>query len=270
MALELRPNCECCDRDLPPEAPDAFICTFECTFCLACATVPLGFICPNCGGELTRRPIRSAAKLVRNPASTVRVRRDNPCRVPPANKSTATAPQTAPAGIERLTAAEALTLLPDLIALLRDAVSGGASVGFVLPLSDGVAEKFWRGVIAQVADGSRILLVSRKDGVVIGSVQLDLCTKPNGRHRAEVQKLLVHTSARRQGLGARLMQAVESEAQADRRSLLVLDTEPGRPADTMYRKMGWQVGGEIPDYALDPEGEPHPTVLFYKRLLNSP
>jgi hypothetical protein len=79
MALELRPNCECCDRDLPPEAKDAFICTFECTFCEACAAVVLQLVCPNCGGELVRRPIRPAAKLAQNPASTVRVRRDSPC-----------------------------------------------------------------------------------------------------------------------------------------------------------------------------------------------
>jgi hypothetical protein len=79
MALELRPNCECCDRDLPPAATDAFICTFECTFCADCASAKLQFVCPNCGGELVRRPVRPAAKLVKNPASTVRVLRSSPC-----------------------------------------------------------------------------------------------------------------------------------------------------------------------------------------------
>jgi hypothetical protein len=79
MPLELRPNCECCDRDLPPESREAFICTFECTFCLECATRALRFVCPNCGGELVRRPVRPAAKLVKNPASRVRVHRETPC-----------------------------------------------------------------------------------------------------------------------------------------------------------------------------------------------
>ncbi len=79
MSLELRPNCECCDRDLPPESCEAYICTFECTFCLECATDKLGFVCANCGGELVRRPIRPAVKLVNNPASTVRVVRHEPC-----------------------------------------------------------------------------------------------------------------------------------------------------------------------------------------------
>ncbi|MBL9213878.1 MAG: DUF1272 domain-containing protein [Opitutaceae bacterium] len=78
MALELRPNCECCDQDLPPAAPGAHICSFECTFCLACST-RLAFVCPNCGGELVRRPIRPAAKLSRHPPAAVRVRRDQPC-----------------------------------------------------------------------------------------------------------------------------------------------------------------------------------------------
>jgi len=86
MALELRPNCECCDRDLPPNSEEAYICTFECTYCFDCASEKLGFVCVNCGGELTRRPIRPEAKLVKNPASTVRVVRAEPC-VPHARKN---------------------------------------------------------------------------------------------------------------------------------------------------------------------------------------
>lgn len=78
MALDLRPNCECCDRDLPPAAK-AFICSFECTFCEACAHDTLKGVCPNCGGELLRRPIRPAAKLSANPPSTVRVLKPNGC-----------------------------------------------------------------------------------------------------------------------------------------------------------------------------------------------
>lgn len=73
--LELRPNCEWCDRDLPPDSPDARICTFECTFCAACVNGHLAGVCPNCGGNLEVRPIRPAALLTQHPASTVRVRR---------------------------------------------------------------------------------------------------------------------------------------------------------------------------------------------------
>ncbi len=77
--LELRPNCECCDKDLPPESAEALICTFECTFCADCAGDVLGGFCPNCGGNLVSRPIRPAAKLINNPASTKRVLKAEGC-----------------------------------------------------------------------------------------------------------------------------------------------------------------------------------------------
>jgi len=76
--LALRPNCECCDVDLPPESSAARICTFECTFCAVCADVRFNGACPNCGGELVRRPIRPAAALARYPASTARVNGTHP------------------------------------------------------------------------------------------------------------------------------------------------------------------------------------------------
>ncbi|HEY0525207.1 MAG TPA: DUF1272 domain-containing protein [Stellaceae bacterium] len=76
--LDLRPNCECCDKDLLPDAPDAMICTFECTFCRDCVDNVLGGRCPNCGGEFVRRPIRPAEKLAAYPASTKRVLKPHP------------------------------------------------------------------------------------------------------------------------------------------------------------------------------------------------
>jgi len=77
--LALRPNCECCHRDLPPDSTDARICTFECTFCVDCATAKLGNTCPNCGGELVTRPRRPAAKLGKYPASLERVYKPAGC-----------------------------------------------------------------------------------------------------------------------------------------------------------------------------------------------
>jgi hypothetical protein len=71
--LELRPNCECCDKDLPPDAADAMICTYECTFCRSCVDTRLGGVCPNCGGNFAPRPIRPAVKLAKDPPSTRRV-----------------------------------------------------------------------------------------------------------------------------------------------------------------------------------------------------
>jgi hypothetical protein len=84
--LELRPNCECCGRDLPPGSPDARICTFECTFCADCSDRVLGGVCPNCGGNLVARPIRPAAMLAKHPASTRRVLRAEAC-VPAASQA---------------------------------------------------------------------------------------------------------------------------------------------------------------------------------------
>lgn len=77
--LELRPNCECCDRDLPPESTEAFICTYECTFCRGCQDVLPGQRCPNCGGDLVQRPVRPADKLLKDPASTRRVVKEQGC-----------------------------------------------------------------------------------------------------------------------------------------------------------------------------------------------
>jgi hypothetical protein len=80
--LELRPNCECCNTDLPPESTDALICSFECTFCRSCAESVLSGRCPNCGGELVARPRRPAEKLMKYPASTKRVIKEGGCAPP--------------------------------------------------------------------------------------------------------------------------------------------------------------------------------------------
>ncbi|MBC9250349.1 hypothetical protein A9179_08710 [Pseudomonas alcaligenes] len=77
--LQLRPSCECCDRDLPPDSPDARICSFECTFCRDCAEQRLKGVCPNCTGELVRRPIRPQAKLAANPPSSTRIHNPTGC-----------------------------------------------------------------------------------------------------------------------------------------------------------------------------------------------
>ena len=79
--LQLRPNCECCDKDLPPDAAEALICSFECTFCISCADKKLGGRCPNCGGELVARPRRPIEKLANNPPSTIRIYKPLGCEI---------------------------------------------------------------------------------------------------------------------------------------------------------------------------------------------
>src|SRR5579859_4782031 len=105
--------------------------------------------------------------------------------------------------VDELDAEQAQTALPELIGLLQDAVASGASIGFLAPMSDGEAEEYWRHVIDNVAGGACLLLVAHKANAVVGAVQLALETRPNGRHRAEVQKLIVLQQERRQGIGRR-------------------------------------------------------------------
>ncbi len=80
--LEMRPNCECCNCDLPPDTTEARICSFECTFCASCATNWLGGLCPNCGGELLPRPRRALDKLQKSPASSQRIHKPAGCKTP--------------------------------------------------------------------------------------------------------------------------------------------------------------------------------------------
>lgn len=97
-------------------------------------------------------------------------------------------------------------------------------------------------------------------------MQLELCQKPNGRNRAEVVKLLVHSRARRNGVGQALMKMLEQAALQQRRGLLYLDTQTGSAAEALYRSLGYRCLGEIPDYAAGPDGYYHPTIIYYKRL----
>lgn len=151
-------------------------------------------------------------------------------------------------------------------ALLQDAVHSGASIGFLPPLDVITAVSYWHNVIAGMDEGS-VAMVAAYDGqALLGSVQLGLEMRANGSHRAEVKKLMVHTTARRMGIGAALMKAAEDEARSMGRSLLVLDTRKGDASEALYRKLGYMEAGEIPRYARSASGELHTTVFFYKEL----
>ncbi len=156
-------------------------------------------------------------------------------------------------------------VLDGLCALLAGTVEGGASVGFLAPVQRATAEKYWKGVFDSLGSG-RMLWVAEEGGSVVGSVQLELCRKENGLHRAEVQKLFVLASHRGRGIARRLMESLETFARAQGRSLLVLDTLAGSDAESVYVKMGWQRAGQIPGYAADPWGKLFPTVYFYKEI----
>jgi GNAT superfamily N-acetyltransferase len=159
------------------------------------------------------------------------------------------------------------TQLTQLVALLIDCVEGGASVSFMHPLGEDEARAFWQRVADGVQRGERALLVAEDAaGTIVGTVQLVLDMPPNQPHRADVAKMLVHRRARRQGLGERLMRAVEATARECRRSLLVLDTVTGGDAERLYARLGWQRVGSIPGYALWPRGGLCATTYFYRAL----
>jgi GNAT superfamily N-acetyltransferase len=167
-------------------------------------------------------------------------------------------------GIRRITEAEARSRLPAFAALLSDAVDHGASVGFLRPMDAAIARGYWNEALASVAAGTRILLVAEDGPEIVGTAQLDLATKPNGRHRAEVQKVLVLARCRRQGIARQLMDALEREALAASRSLLVLDTESRSGAEPFYEALGWIRCGSIPGFALSADGVPTPNVIYHK------
>jgi len=164
-----------------------------------------------------------------------------------------------------LDAAAAKAATAELAEVLADCVEGGASVSFMLPYSRADAAKFIEKVIASVERDETVLLAAKLDGRIVGTVQLGLDMPPNQPHRGDIKKLLVHRSARRHGLGAKLMARAEQEAKARGRTLLVLDTA-GNEAERLYVRGGWQRVGVIPDYAMWPGGGFCDTTFFWKRL----
>lgn len=167
--------------------------------------------------------------------------------------------------IERLDGPGAREALRALAEILCDCVEGGASVSFLAPLSIERAEKFWDKVAAAVERGESALLVARDAEGIQGTVQLVLSLPENQPHRGEVAKLLVHRRARRRGIAETLMRAAEREAVAEGRTLLTLDTASAE-AERVYQRLGWQLCGIIPGYALNPDRSSCDTAVYWKRV----
>jgi GNAT superfamily N-acetyltransferase len=153
-----------------------------------------------------------------------------------------------------------------LAQVLVDCVEGGASVSFMLPLPLAKAQAFWQRVAEDVAAGRRALLVAEDSKGIVGTVQLVLEQPENQPHRADVSKMLVHRRARRQGVAAALMSALEVEARERGKTVLVLDTVTGGDAERLYARLGWQRVGEVPDFALWPQGGLCGTTFFHRQL----
>ncbi len=173
-----------------------------------------------------------------------------------------------PVTIRQLTPQEARDRIGALSAVLIDCVEGGASVSFMLPLTRDRADAFWQGVADGVAAGERILLVAQDPSTdrIVGTVQVVLKQPENQPHRADIAKMLVHSGARRQGVGAALMRAAEAAAARAGKTVLVLDTVTGGEAERLYERVGWVKSGVIPNYALWPKGGFCDTTVFYKQI----
>ncbi len=153
-----------------------------------------------------------------------------------------------------------------LAALLQDAVAHGASLNFWMPLDDAKALAYWTQVERDLAAGTRLLFVAREGDHIVGTVQLVPSPQQNGSHRAEVQKLIVHSTAQGHGLGTALMAAIEDTARTIGRTLIFLDTKTGSVAEGLYTRLGYIRVGVIPDATIERDGSLHATVFFYRHL----
>jgi ribosomal protein S18 acetylase RimI-like enzyme len=153
-------------------------------------------------------------------------------------------------------------LLEELSELLIDVVEDGASIGFLPPLSKKEAFEYWQGVLKPDV----ILWIVRMNNKISGTIQLHLAMKQNATHRAEIAKLMVHPSNRRNGIARTLMTTAELRAKVEERSLLVLDTRAGDPSNYLYRSLRYIEAGSIPNYAKSANGSLHATIFFYKQI----
>jgi GNAT superfamily N-acetyltransferase len=187
---------------------------------------------------------------------------------PAESRENAAMDETVVEGALRIRQMEALGVdeVEALADVLVECVEGGASVGFVLPMTHDKARTFWTRVGETLKRGARrLLLAETAAGEIVGTVQLVEPSSENQPHRADVAKMLVRPSARRRGVGALLLAAVERVAREQGKTLLVLDTATAE-ADRLYARHGWQLTGEIPDFALFPDGSPCATRIYYKKI----
>ncbi|MFL5493116.1 MAG: GNAT family N-acetyltransferase [Gemmatimonadales bacterium] len=157
-------------------------------------------------------------------------------------------------------------LLPVLVELLRESVNGGASLGFLPPLPHEEARRYWLSLGPELRGGTRLLFIAWLADRVAGTAQLALPSWPTARHRAELNKVMVATALRGHGIGRRLLQAVHDTAWQRNRSLLVLNTRRGDPAEAFYERLGYREAGVIPGYMIGPEGEACDNVAMYRPL----
>jgi ribosomal protein S18 acetylase RimI-like enzyme len=168
--------------------------------------------------------------------------------------------------IEQLSSIDDDATFKQLAETLIETVAGGGSISFMHPVSMEKALAFWRNIAVGVSKGERILLAARDTGGdIVGTVQSIIAQPENQPHRADIAKMMVRPRARRRGIAEALMREIERLTFAAGKTVMVLDTETAQAASHLYTKLGWQVAGNIPDYALLPQGGLCSTTYFYKR-----
>jgi GNAT superfamily N-acetyltransferase len=150
--------------------------------------------------------------------------------------------------------------------VLVDCVEGGASVGFMHPLTRDRAKSFWRWTAHRVASGERAILIAEDAAGICGTIQMIMALPENQPHRAEVTKMLVHRRSRRQGVGSALLRATEGIARENGKNLLMLDAVTSGDAARLYEKLGWARVGDVPNFALMPDGASCSTTFYYRDL----
>ena len=153
----------------------------------------------------------------------------------------------------------------ELSNVLLDAVESGAGVSFMSDVRPEQIAAWWRGKFSESSPRT-VILVARDERGIVGTVQLIPAWAPNQPHRADVAKLIVHRRARGRGVARALMQELERQARDQRFTLLLLDTCKGSAAERLYTSLGWRRVGEVPQFALNPDGSWCDTVFFYKRI----
>lgn len=156
-------------------------------------------------------------------------------------------------------------IVDELSDVLLDAVDSNAGISFMAGLTKDEARQWWRGVIDELSPKAA-LLVARDETGIVGTVQLQPAWPPNQPHRADVAKLMVHRRGRGHGLARALMTELERHAREQQFTLLLLDTCKDGAAEKLYGSMGWKRIGEVPRFALNPDGSWCDTVFFYKNL----
>ncbi|HXQ40675.1 MAG TPA: GNAT family N-acetyltransferase [Candidatus Udaeobacter sp.] len=171
--------------------------------------------------------------------------------------------------VEELAPGDLDSAIPSLSLVLAACVAKGASIGFLPPFDAGEAAEFWRKMAVQICAGERRLLAARRGGQggkILGAVMVVLAMPANGRHRAEISKLIVDPESRRLGIGRALMTAAEALARREGRTLLVLDTRTDDAAETLYASLGFRKTGVIPDYVRSETGALDSTTVMFKLL----